>query len=409
MTNSEASPPTLAATTTPAVSPQCPPHVVIPSSEPVDKSVIDVDTILSSEPVMATTAPLTPRKLILPQPLTYNKSVIDFDTIPPSEPVDTANAFKYNSRGEERSHSAMRKAKSRASNLIVSAILNCADNANDRTAALAAALAHPDIQGITKNVVMTDPKTSEMMGNVLNQQRRMLERASEKENTRGRSDDQKRSLVESVFVSMAPSPDQNSGNKKRTLIEAMGIPLSTGYRVMANAENKRRRLPENKDGVSWSNVKSRKGYSKVSPEIRFIFLEWFMNHPNVVESPITNETLLVRNLVTGQKERVNKLLLQISIRELHNDMLLPPDEGGFKEAWDETGKVRISDTAMRALLPEQARKMTPRHKQMCGCEVCIQIRLHQIDLNAWRHRKLKLLTELAAAAMSEEERQAIQV
>jgi hypothetical protein len=38
---------------------------------------------------------------------------------------------------------------------------------------------------------------------------------------------------------MAASPDQNSGNKKRTLIEAMGIPVSTGYRLMANAEKKR--------------------------------------------------------------------------------------------------------------------------------------------------------------------------
>jgi len=147
MPNSEASPPTLA-TTTPAVSSQCPPHVV-------------------SCPVMATTAPLT-RKIILPQPLSYNNSVIDFDTIPSSEPVDTADAFKYNSKGQERSYATMRKAKSRASNCIVSAILNCADNPSDRTAALAAALAHPDIQGITKNVGMTDPKTSEIMSNVLN-------------------------------------------------------------------------------------------------------------------------------------------------------------------------------------------------------------------------------------------------
>ena len=129
----------------------------------------------------------------------------------------------------------------------------------------------------------------------------------------------------------------------------------------------------------------------------------------MVESPIANETILVCNLETGQKERVNKLLLQISIWELHNDMLLPPDQGGFKEAWDETGNARISDTALRALLPEQARRMTPRHKQMCGCEVCIQIRSLQQSLNAWRHQRLKLLTELAATASSEEERQAIVV
>jgi hypothetical protein len=119
--------------------------------------------------------------------------------------------------------------------------------------------------------------------------------------------------------------------------------------------------------------------------------------------------LLVHNLETGQKECLNKLLLQISIRELHNDMLLPPDQGGFKEAWEETGNARISDTALHALLPEQAWRMTPRHKQMCGCEVCIQIRSLQQSLNAWRHRRLKLLTELADAASSEEERQAIEV
>jgi hypothetical protein len=230
----------------------------------------------------------------------------------------------------------------------------------------------------------------------------------EKESTHGRCGDQKRSFIESVFVSVAASPDQKSGQKRKPFIEAMGIPVSTGYRLMVNAEKKRRRLSENIDsGVSWSNVQSRKGYSKVSPEIRSKFLKWFMNHPNVIESPITNETILVHNLATGEKERVNKLLLQISIRELHNDMLLPLDQGGFADAWDENGNVRISDTALRALLPEQARRMTPRHKQMCGCEVCIQIRSLQQSLNAWRHRKLKLLTELAAAATSEEEQEAI--
>jgi hypothetical protein len=133
-----------------------------------------------------------------------------------------------------------------------------------------------------------------------------------------------------------------------------------------------------------------------------------MNHPNVVESPIANKTILVHNLGTGQKERVNKLLLQISIWELHNDMLLPPDQGGFKEAWDENGNARISDTALCALLPEQAWRMTPWHKQMCRCEVSIQIRSLQQSLNAWRHRKLKLLTELSAAAMLNGERQAIE-
>jgi hypothetical protein len=292
MSNSEASPPALAATTTtPAASSERPPHAV-------------------SCPVTAEKEAPPTSEIITPQPLSYNKSVIDFDTIP-SEPIDTANAFKYNSKGQERSDAAKRKAKSRASSLIVDAIQKCADNPNDRAVALAAALAHADIQDITKNMLMIDPETSEMMRTALNQQRRIIERATEKENTRGRCGDQKRSLVESVFVSMATSPDKNSGNKKRTLITAMGIPVSTGYRHMANAEKKRRLLSEKTDTVSWSNVQSRKRYSKISPEIHSKWQDWFKNHPYVVESPIANATILVRNLVTGQKERVNKLLLQM--------------------------------------------------------------------------------------------------
>jgi hypothetical protein len=139
--SSEASPPPML-----AAAYQCPPHVV-------------------SSPVMAAEKAL--------QSLSCNKFVLGFDTIP-SEPVNTANAFKYNDKGEERSDAAKRKAKSRASNCIVNAIQECGDNSNDRAAALTAALAHPDIQGITKNVVMVDPKTSEMMRNALNQQRRMI-------------------------------------------------------------------------------------------------------------------------------------------------------------------------------------------------------------------------------------------
>jgi hypothetical protein len=86
-----------------------------------------------------------------------------------------------------------------------------------------------------------------------------------------------------------------------------------------------------------------KGFTRGTVKISRVVYE----SPNVVESPIVNETILVKNIATGQKERVNKLLLQISIRELHNDMLLPPDQGGFAEAWDERGAARISDTALR--------------------------------------------------------------
>jgi hypothetical protein len=119
-------------------------------------------------------------KIITPQPLYYNKSVINFDMIL-SEPVNTAEAFKYNSKGQERLDATKQeKAKLRASNFIVNAIQNSTNSPNDRMAALAVALAHPDIQGIINNVGMTDPKMSEMRRNALNQHGRIIEQAMEK-------------------------------------------------------------------------------------------------------------------------------------------------------------------------------------------------------------------------------------
>jgi hypothetical protein len=99
--------------------------------------------------------------------------------------------------------------------------------------------------------------------------------------------------------------------------------------------------------------------------------------------------------VTGIKERVPKLLLQIPVRELHNDLLKPVEEGGLLEARDENGIALISDTALRSMMPEQLRRATERHKQMCGCEICITVQSLQQTLNAWRkHHIHKLKTEL---------------
>ena len=46
-----------------------------------------------------------------------------------------------------------------------------------------------------------------------------------------------------------------------------------------------------------------------------------------------------------------KLLLQVSVRELHNSLVIDPNDGGLKDARDEDGKIIISDLTLRALLP----------------------------------------------------------
>jgi len=84
---------------------------------------------------------------------------------------------------------------------------------------------------------------------------------------------------------------------------------------------------------------------------------------------------------------VSKLLLEILVRELHNDLL--SKDMGLEEVRNAEGAVLISDTALRCLLPKQLKKMTQRHKQMCGCETCIVVNSLQTMLNSWRRQKVR--------------------
>ena len=65
---------------------------------------------------------------------------------------------------------------------------------------------------------------------------------------------------------------------------------------------------------------------------------------------------------------VPKLLLQVSGRELHNSLVNDPNDVGLKDARDEDGKIIISDSTLRSLLPPELKKMSARYNIMCGCE-----------------------------------------
>ena len=59
-----------------------------------------------------------------------------------------------------------------------------------------------------------------------------------------------------------------------------------------------------------------------------------LDHLHVIDSPIAKDTRLIRNRETGEKEQVGKILIEISVCELHNDLLTAPDQGGLAEARD---------------------------------------------------------------------------
>ena len=69
---------------------------------------------------------------------------------------------------------------------------------------------------------------------------------------------------------------------------------------------------------------------------------WITRHPQVVQSPISNDCLKVVLYDQTEPTLVSKLLLQVSVRELHNRLVSDPNDGGLKDARDEDGKIMVA-------------------------------------------------------------------
>jgi hypothetical protein len=86
------------------------------------------------------------------------------------------------------------------------------------------------------------------------------------------------------------------------------------------------------------------------------------------------------------KKCVAKMLLEIPVWELHNNLVAPVEEGGLAESQESTGAIIISDTNSRVLIKEsmpQLQRMSSRHKQMCGYETCNIMSSLQKSLNGF--------------------------
>ena len=98
---------------------------------------------------------------------------------------------------------------------------------------------------------------------------------------------------------------------------------------------------------------------------------WITRHNQVVQSPISNHCLKVMFDDHTEPQLVPKLLLQVSVREMHNRLVRDTNVGGIKDARDEDGNIIISDSTLRSLLPPKLKQMSARYKVMCGCGCCI--------------------------------------
>ena len=76
-------------------------------------------------------------------------------------------------------------------------------------------------------------------------------------------------------------------------------------------------------------------------------------------------------------------MLQISVREFHNDLILPVSQGGFSGAIDEEGRVFIGGTSLRKYIPTHINPIINRNNITCGCKTCISAIFLKFGLNLW--------------------------
>ena len=206
--------------------------------------------------------------------------------------------------------------------------------------ALKKALTHDSLKEIVKEagISLNQSDSNNVAVHHFNQMKRLITFASSTENVRGRTNKDQRSLVESTLVSISNSPSlSNNAPKVYKFSKELNIPMSTAYRKLTDCKRKRKIIFSSVldlNGMLWSHVKKRRKYSKVSDSLIKKIHKWIYEHPYIIPSPLAKDTLLIKNPNDAtQTIRVPKLLRQISICELHND-LISETEVGLPDVYD---------------------------------------------------------------------------
>ena len=81
-------------------------------------------------------------------------------------------------------------------------------------------------------------------------------------------------------------------------------------------------------------------------------------------------------------------MLQISVRELYNNIILPVSQGVFYVPINEGGRVCIGDNLLIKYTPNHINPMNKIYKITCGCETYISAMLLHYGLNKWQFKIL---------------------
>ena len=256
-----------------------------------------------------------------------------------------------------------------------------------------------DMKEVIDAAGVKSPKESNFNDHVVSQVLKQINRSSSKSSIRGRVNDDKQSFKINLTAAMIRSPNSivnhSVSNKKiiNMLYNKTSLSRSSARRLVIKANQRRIKLTNGEKDTTWSIISHRTKYNTHQNSMSKAIFEWVLNHPHVISSPIHKDTVIVKVPTSnGQvlKERVGKLLLEISIRELHQDLLKPPPVGLTEVYCKLTKKCLISESYLRNIIPPQLRPITFSQKQLCGCETCTVMKLIHTSLVKFRKKLIQL-------------------
>ena len=165
-------------------------------------------------------------------------------------------------------------------------------------------------------------------------------------NKRKQTEDRKTFVIFNI-VSNVSSPSKKTDQNEVNLIQNL---LKCSIYLIAQVKNK---------SVKWSIKPCIVRRKQTSKALRQEIVDWIMKNSNVRQYPITRDTLFIADADTKVKHRVPKLVLECSMRQLHNDLIASPGDGGLLGTRHaKTNDVIICDTMFCSLAPPQLRPMT---------------------------------------------------
>ena len=305
---------------------------------------------------------------------------------PPSQPIHIPDdCFNFSRRGTVRNKQAEISHRSHMKKKLKNAILNTCPTTPQQAWTLRAAVTDKDVRLLSASAgTLPSPTSEHIVANI----KETTNLATKTKHANGRPTNDKRSLVQSMVLASPPSPSCNGFKPTRCQIStSLGMNLWSHDEIVKAASPKRAALeaPDDKETIH-SQVKKSKGWRWVTQDRKDKTCSFIWHHPHVVVSPNKNDTLLVPDDNNPSKKvRKTKLLLQGSVRELHNDIVRQLED------CTKGNKMILSDSTLRSILPPEVCPMTDNCKQTCCCINCVQMKLHQTTCNHYKRFLLKKL------------------